>query len=111
MILAACTTGTSGDDAHDWNALGHLYSRYGQGLHGFGLTVVTSFGSIKSTGDIMNITEVLDVDASLLDAYDWGICCDGSSIGSSRLMLLVRVYAANTSLLLPDFINAAAYYF
>ncbi|GJY88466.1 DNA-binding pseudobarrel domain-containing protein [Tanacetum coccineum] len=32
---------------------------------------------------------VLDVDASLLDAYDWAICCDGSSIGSSRLMLLV----------------------
>ncbi|GJS82480.1 hypothetical protein Tco_0749021 [Tanacetum coccineum] len=75
------------------------------------LTVVTSFGSIKSTGDIMNITEVLDMDASLLDAYDWGMCCDGSSIGSSRLMLLVRVYAANTSLLLPGFINVAAYYF
>ncbi|GJS85209.1 hypothetical protein Tco_0751750 [Tanacetum coccineum] len=52
--------------------------------------------------------QVLDVDASLLDAYDWAICFDGSSIRSSRLMMLVRVYAANTSLLLPDFINATA---
>ncbi|GJS31950.1 hypothetical protein Tco_0492570 [Tanacetum coccineum] len=52
--------------------------------------------------------QVLDVDASLLDAYDWAICFDGSSIRSSRLMMLVRVYAANTSLLLPDFINASA---
>ncbi|GJV98505.1 hypothetical protein Tco_1553757 [Tanacetum coccineum] len=50
--------------------------------------------------------QVLDVDASLLDAYDWAICCDGSSIGSSRLMMLVCVYAANTSLLLSDFINS-----